>query len=109
MTAKSSSSGECWELFCLYIAERRRQDLAYNLSSAKFCFLLMDSTMDKGNIENEMFLVLWSQLVKGAHFALDARERLTVCRPRFGLSADECKRLVGIGTVAAGVLKAFSG
>ena len=33
--------------FCHYIAKTRQQDLANNLSSAKFSSILMDSTTDK--------------------------------------------------------------
>lgn len=45
--------------FCHYIAESRREDLALCLSKAKFFSLLMDGSTDSGNIEDELFLVVW--------------------------------------------------
>ena len=45
--------------FCHYIAESRREDLSQCLSKATFYSLLMDGSTDTGNIDNELFLVLW--------------------------------------------------
>ncbi len=45
--------------FCHYIAESRREESVKNLASAKFFSVLMDGSTDKGNIDDELFLVRW--------------------------------------------------
>ena len=109
------------KMFCHYIAETRREDLAQKLASARFFSILMDSTNDKGNIDDEMFLVLWCD-VDGTDERVHTRmEFFAVGRPtgvtaaglfeclqtslqRIGISAvnaENCKQLVGIGTDGA--------
>ena len=119
------------ETFCHYIAQTRREDLAQKLASANFFSILMDSTTDKGNIDDEMFLVLWCD-VNGSDEKVHTKMKFfAVARPtglteaglfeclqtslqRIGISAidaENCKQLVGIGTdgasanVASGGLK----
>ena len=46
-----------------YIAESQRQDLHHNLSSHHFYSGLMDGSVDKGKIENELFVILFCQKV----------------------------------------------
>ena len=41
-----------------YIAEARRKDLRLDLTKAKFFSLLLDGSTDKGNIDNEVLLVV---------------------------------------------------
>ena len=45
--------------FIHYIAEARRQVLVRTISKAKFFSLLLDGSTDKGNIDNELLLVIW--------------------------------------------------
>ena len=43
--------------FVHYIAESQRQDLHHSLSSHHFYSCLMDGSVDKGKIENELFVI----------------------------------------------------
>ena len=45
--------------FCHFIAETRRNDLRSLFSNIKFFFVLMDSSTDKANMDNELTLVIW--------------------------------------------------
>ena len=45
--------------FCHFIAQSRRDK---SLSVAKFFSLLMDGSTDSGNMDDEMFLVLWCDI-----------------------------------------------
>lgn len=104
--------------FCHFIAESQREELAESLSNAKFFSLLMDGSTDKGNIDDELFLVLWCD-IDGADEMVHTRMRFfAVARPkavtarglfeclesslgRIGIEAidvEHCKKLVGIGT-----------
>ena len=45
--------------FCHFIAESKREQLVEKLTKAQFFSILMDGSTDTGNIDDEMFLVLW--------------------------------------------------
>ena len=45
--------------FMHYIAEAKRHDLLQKVTKAKFFSLLLDGSTDKGNIDNEILLVVW--------------------------------------------------
>ena len=45
--------------FTHYIAESRRQQLLLKLTQAKFVSLLMNGSTDKGNADDEVFMVVW--------------------------------------------------
>ena len=45
--------------FCHYIAKECKENVVEALRKAHFFSILMDRTTDKGNIEDELFLVLW--------------------------------------------------
>ena len=45
--------------FIHYITDSRRQELKQTLEKAKFFAVLLDSSTDAGNIDNEAFLVVW--------------------------------------------------
>ena len=49
--------------FVHYIAENQRQNLHHRLSSHHFYSCLMDGSVDKGKIENELFVILFCQKV----------------------------------------------
>ena len=44
--------------FCHYIAQSRRLELMKTLSKAKFFSVLMDGSTDRGNVDDELFLVV---------------------------------------------------
>ena len=107
--------------FMHYIAEAKRQDLVQKVTKAKFFSLLLDGSTDKGNIDNEILLVVWCD-PDGTDEKVHTRmDYFAVSRPqsvkadglfqvleeglqRLGIkevSADECKKLVGVGTDGA--------
>ena len=45
--------------FCHFIAVSKREQLVEKLAKAQFFSILMDGSTDTGNIDDEMFLVLW--------------------------------------------------
>lgn len=45
--------------FCHFIAESKREDLKQSLAKAKFFSVLMDGSTDVGNVDDELFFVLW--------------------------------------------------
>ena len=45
--------------FMHYITESRRQELKEKVANAKFFSLLLDGSMDAGNVDNEVFLAVW--------------------------------------------------
>ena len=45
--------------FVHYIAESQRQQLLISLSSCHFYSILMDGSVDKGRVENELFVILF--------------------------------------------------
>ena len=115
--------------FCHYIAESRREDLTKRLSEVRFFSLLMDGSTDSGNIDDEMFLVLWCD-VDGSDEKVHTRMNFfAVCRPqettgkglfdcmtgalgKLGIAAidpDACKNLIGIGTDGASANIAAAG
>ncbi len=107
--------------FCHFIAEARRKEIVEKLSNAKKCSLLMDASTDTGNIDDEMFLVVWCDLdcddemvhTKMSYFAVvrpkqvDAQGLFNCLQSslhRLGIPAvdpEHCKMLVGIGTDGA--------
>ena len=117
--------------FCHFIAESKREQLVEKLTKAQFFSILMDGSTDTGNIDDEMFLVLWcdvdheDQMVHTnmSYFAVDRPKKvdaqglfncLESSLSRLGIQAvdaEQCKLLIGIGTdgasanVAAGGLK----
>ena len=114
---------------CHYIAESKREELLKCLAKAKFFSVLMDGSTDSGNIDNELFLVLWCD-IDGSDEKVHTRMNFfAVTRPeavtgqglfnylegglgRLGISAinpDECKFLVGIGTDGASANIASAG
>ena len=107
--------------FIHYLAEAQRHDLLQKLVNAKFLSLLLDGSTDVGNVDNEVLLVVWFDpdgLDEKVHTRMDY---FMVSRPqsvtaeglfevlkgglrRLGIpavSADECKKLVGVGTDGA--------
>lgn len=104
-----------------YIAESRRQELLDHLRNAKFFSLLLDGSTDKGNIDNELILVVWRD-VNGTDERVHTKmSYFRVSRPQsvsaeglftlightlqlLGVEAindSECKKLVGVGTDGA--------
>ena len=72
--------------FCHYIAQTRREDLVQKLASANFFSILMDSTTDKGNIDDGMFLVLWCDVDGSDEKVHTKMQFFAVARPT-GLTA----------------------
>jgi len=112
-----------------YIAESQRQELKQRLANAKFFSLLLDGSTDTGNIDNELLLVVWCDR-DGTDEKIHTRmEYFTVVRPHSvtaqgllevlesglqglgikEISAEECKKLVGIGTDGASANIAATG
>ena len=107
--------------FIHYLAEAQRHDLIQKLANAKFFSLLLDGSTDAGNINNEVLMVVWFD-PDGSDEKIHTRvDYLTVSRPRSvtaeglfhvlegglqslgiqEISAEECKKLVGVGTDGA--------
>lgn len=42
-----------------YMAETKRQQVVQTIRNTKFFSLLLDGSTDKGNIDNELILVVW--------------------------------------------------
>lgn len=107
--------------FIHYIAESKREELRETLRTAKFFSLLLDGSTDKGNIDNEVILVVWFDPNGGDERVHTRMEYFTVVRPHSvtaeglfevlagalqnlgieAMSADHCTKLVGIGTDGA--------
>ncbi|KAL5487067.1 hypothetical protein EMCRGX_G019626 [Ephydatia muelleri] len=104
--------------FCHYIAESRMEELKKQLEQAKFFSILMDGSTDSGNIDDELFLAVFCD-VDGMDERFHTRMKflaverpndatasglfqcLQCCLHKIGvkaIDAEECKRLVGIGT-----------
>ena len=115
--------------FCHYIAKSRREDLLKCLSQAKYFSLLMDGSTDAGNIDDEIFLILWCDAdgsnekvtTRMNFFAVDRPQEVTgqglfdCMRSALGrlgitgINPDACKHLVGIGTDGASANIAAAG
>ncbi len=112
-----------------YIAESRRQELMKKLANARFFSLLLDGSTDKANIDNELILALWCDR-DGRDEKIHTRmEYFTVVQPQSvtaaglfkvlesalqglgisEISAETCKKLVGIGTDGASANIAAAG
>ncbi len=107
--------------FCHFIAESKREELTQKLAKAQFFSILMDGSTDTGNIDDELFLVLWCDTncddeairTNMSYFAVERPKKVDAqgifdCMQnslnRIGiksLTADQCKLLVGIGTDGA--------
>ena len=104
-----------------YVAESRRQELMKKLGDASFFSLLLDGSTDKGNIDNELILIVWCD-VNGSDEKVHTRtDYFTTVRPQSvtaeglfkvlenglrclginEISAEKCHKLVGIGTDGA--------
>ena len=104
-----------------YIAESRKQELMKRLGDASFFSLLLDGSTDKGNIDNELVLIMWCD-INGSDEKIHTRsDYFTTVRPQSvtaeglfkvlenglhclginKISAEKCHRLVGIGTDGA--------
>ena len=101
-----------------YIAESRRQDLMMKLANAKFFSLHLDGSTDKANIDNEVILVVWCDRDGTDEKVHTRMEYFTIVRPQSvtaeglfkvlesglrglginEISAELCKKLVGVGT-----------
>lgn len=113
--------------FIHYIAEARRHELVEALNRAKFYSILMDGSIDKGNTDNELLLIVWCDTN-----AEDEKIHTRICyfnalRPkcvtadgllevlegdlaRLGVAGvGNCKKLVGIGTDGASANIAAAG
>ena len=68
--------------FIHYIAKARREELKQRLFNAKFFSVLLDGSTDKGNIDNEVILVVWCER-DGVDEKVHTRmEYFTVVRPQ---------------------------
>ena len=107
--------------FVHYIAKSKREAQLQKLAVAKFFSLLLDASTDKGNVDNELLLAVWCD-PNGSDEKIHTRmDYLTVNRPHnvtakglfevlegglvsLGISevsAEACKKLVGVGTDGA--------
>ena len=107
--------------FIHYIAESRRQELKKTLANAKFFSLLLNGSTDAGNIDDKVFLVVWcdcngcdekvhtwmSYFTVVQSQAVTAQGLFETLQTRLRglgiheISAEQCKKLVGIGTDGA--------
>ena len=112
--------------FIHYIAEARKEELIDLLRKADFFSILLDGSTDKGNIDNELMMVVWCDINAEDE---KVHTRISYFRPesvraeglfqvlesgleRVGISEispDLCKKLVGIGTDGASANIAASG
>ena len=89
----------------------RREELKKLLEQAKFFSILLDGSTDSGNIDDELFLAVFCDVdgmddVIAVERPNDATvsglfQCLQCCLHKIGvkaIDAEECKRLVGIGT-----------
>ena len=116
--------------FIHYIAESQRKELVHTLQSAKFS-VLIDGSTDAGNIDNELFLVVWFDKEGVGEKVCTHASYFRVSRPSsvsaeglfevltttytvqsMGITAvgrEECAKLVGIGTDGAAANIASAG
>ena len=107
----------------------RRAELKQRLAHAKFFSLLLDGSTDKVNIDNKVVLVVWCEHDEADEKVCMRMEYLTVVRPQSvtaeglfevvecrlqgldvdEMSAEQCKKLVGIGTDGASANVAVRG
>ncbi len=112
-----------------YIAESRRQELKQRPANAKFFSLLLDGSTETGNIDNELLLVVRCERDGSDEKVHMRMEYFTVVRPHSvtaqglikvlesglqglgikEISAEECKKLVVIGTDGASANMAARG
>lgn len=113
--------------FIHYIAESRRCALTEILSKSKFFSILLDGSTDKGNIDNELLLVIWCDN-DGKDEKIHTRiGYFKIMRPQSATAEGlfevvesgleqiqvtemgQCKKLVGIGTDGASANIAAAG
>ena len=68
--------------FCHFIAQSRREELIKSLSVAKFFSLLTDGSTGSGNMDDEMFLVLWCDINSNDEMVHTNMSFFAVSRPR---------------------------
>ena len=107
--------------FTHFIAESQHRQLFEKLTQAKFFSLLIDGSTDKGNADDEVFVVVWCDSSSADEKMHTRTAYFHICRPktvdanglflslesallRLGISdidAENCKGLVGIGSDGA--------
>ena len=107
--------------FTHFIAESQRRQLFEKLAQAKFFSLLIDGSTDKGNADDEVFMVVWCDSISADEKMHMRTTFFHVCRPKTvdakgllqslksallrlrisDIDAENCKRLVGIGSDGA--------
>ena len=107
--------------FIHFAAEAWRQELLVNLRKTKFFSLLLDSSTDAGNINNELVLAVWFDwdgsdekvCTRTSHFKImkpsilnaqglfDVLQELLQCLGIQVITSEKCTELVGIGTNGA--------
>ena len=112
-----------------YLATSYQQKLINNVSSAPYVSLLLDSSTDKGNIDNEQLLVLWCDTDSSDEKIHTRMSFLCLHKPQQGTAVgvfkslkhglhcfgfqsfnkDSCFKLVGIATDGAAVNVAAGG
>ncbi len=118
---KHYTNDQAGKTFIHFIAESKRNELTERLKKAKFFSLLLDGSTDKGNIDNEVCLVVWCNTNSSDEKIHTEMNYLTVCRPQSvtaegllsvletilkhvgidSLDSSKCHRLVGIRTDGA--------
>ena len=68
--------------FTHYMAESKTQKLADRLKEAKFFSLLLDGSTDKGNIDNELLLIVWCDIDGTDEKVHTKMSNFTVCQPQ---------------------------
>ena len=115
--------------FIHFIAEAKREALKAQIQKSHFFSLLLYGSTDKGNIDNEMFLLVWCDTEADDEKIHTRLDYFTVLRPRSvtavglknvleegllelgisDLSAEQCHKLVGIATDGASANIAAAG
>ena len=68
--------------FVHFIAESKRHELSQHLKKAHFFSLLLDGSTDKGNVDNEVCLIVWCDVSAEDERVHTRMSYLTVCRPQ---------------------------
>jgi len=115
--------------FTSFIAQAKRNELADKLQAAKFFSLLLDGSTDAGNVDNELLLAVWFDKDGVGEKVYTRTSYLCISRPstitalgifdvvqaavqKLGIpaiSAEQCAKLVGIGTDGAAANIASAG
>ena len=59
-----------------------KKSIATSVSKARFFSIVMDGSTDKGNIDDELFLVLWCDIDSREERVLTEMSYLSVSRPK---------------------------